>query len=504
MNASVTASTDWLRVRARRSHAAVAVIAGDARITWGELDARADEAAAALVESGVVMGDRVALLAPNGPDFVVMAHAAPRAGAILVPLNTRLAARELGWQIADSGARLVVHSAGLARLASTAAASGAVPTTDAGGLRGRASRRGDDDSGHQHRVHSIIYTSGATGLPKGAMLTFANHLWSAIGSAMNLGLREDDRLLGCLPLFHVGGLAVLLRSAIYGNTAVVHETFDPARVNAAIDDGSTILSVVANMLVRMLEERGSAPYPRSLRAVLLGGGPAPRTLLETCAERGVPVIQTYGLTEAASQVTTLAPGDAFCKLGSAGKPLFPTEVRIETEGRPARPGEAGDILVRGATVSPGYWRRPEETAEVFRGGWLHTGDVGRLDEDGYLYLLDRRTDLIVSGGENVYPAEVEMVLLSHPDVAEAGVYGIDDDRWSCVPAAKVVLRRQGAVSADELVAFCAERLAKYKIPRNIEFAAALPRTAAGKLQRHRLRPQSTVTGAPGEDGDAGP
>jgi O-succinylbenzoic acid--CoA ligase len=324
------------------------------------------------------------------------------------------------------------------------------------------------------------------------MLTYGNHLWSANASALNLGLRPDDRWLACLPLFHVGGLSILLRSVIYGTTAVVHTGFDAARVNAAIDDeGITLVSVVANMLQRMLDAHGDRPFPASLRCVLLGGGPAPEPLLRRCAAIGVPVVQTYGLTETASQVVTLAPDDALRKLGSAGKPLYGAELRIVAEnGAECPAGEAGEIAVRGPNVTPGYLNRPEETAAALRDGWLHTGDHGYLDEEGYLYVLDRRDDLIVSGGENVYPAEVEAALQSHPDVLEAGVYGVEDEKWGRVPVAVVVLRAGARVDEPALLACCRERLAGYKLPRRIEFADALPRNVAGKLLRNRLGDQA--------------
>jgi O-succinylbenzoic acid--CoA ligase len=327
------------------------------------------------------------------------------------------------------------------------------------------------------------------GRPKGVMLTYGNHLWSAVGSALNLGLRGDDRWLACLPLFHVGGLAILMRSVIYGVSVVLQRGFDPAAVNRAIDDeGVTIVSLVSSMLQRMLEARGERPYPPGLRCVLVGGGPVPRPLLEECARRGVPAVQTYGLTEAASQVATLAPEDALRKLGSAGKPLLPIELRIEGEdGKVLPAGEPGEIVVRGPVVTPGYLNRPEETKRVLRDGWLHTGDFGRLDEEGYLYLLDRREDLIVSGGENVYPAEVEEVLESHPAVLEVGVAGLADERWGRLVAATVVLRPGEAASEEELLAFCRARLAPYKLPKRLRFADGLPRNASGKLLRRALR-----------------
>jgi O-succinylbenzoic acid--CoA ligase len=222
--------------------------------------------------------------------------------------------------------------------------------------------------------------------------------------------------------------------------------------------------------------------------VLLGGGPAPEPLLRRCADIGVPVVQTYGLTEAASQVATLAPEDALPKLGSAGKPLFGTELRIvDGAGQTCAPGDAGEIVVRGPTVSPGYLNRREESARALRDGWLHTGDIGYVDDEGYLYVLDRRDDLIVSGGENISPAEIEAVLQSHPAVAEAGVWGVVDVRWGQVPVAAVVLRDGLATTPDLLIEYCRGRLATYKVPSRIEFAEALPRNAAGKLLRSELR-----------------
>jgi O-succinylbenzoic acid--CoA ligase len=263
-------------------------------------------------------------------------------------------------------------------------------------------------------------------------------------------------------------------------------------VNRAIDeDGVTIISVVAAMLARMLDERGAQPYPPTLRTVLLGGGPAPRPLLEACAARGVPVVQTYGLTEAASQVATLAPGDALRKLGSAGKPLLPTQLRVVGPDGDRAPGEVGEIVVRGPTVTPGYLARPHATARARRGGWLYTGDLGYLDAEGYLYVVDRRDDLIISGGENIYPAEVEAVLLAHSAVMEAGVIGVADARWGQVVCAFVRLRPDSALAADELIAFCRERLARYKVPATIRFVETLPRNAAGKLLRRALRPDPT-------------
>jgi O-succinylbenzoic acid--CoA ligase len=478
---------DWLAARAGLSPARLALAVGGERLTFRELDRRASGVARRLAGLDIRPGDRVALLLRSGVPTVELVHGAGRVGAVLVPLNVRLAPAELAWQVADVRARLLLYdeanraAAREAVLALSVEQFAALPEVDAP-LRERIDLAA---------VHTIVYTSGTTGRPKGAMLTYGNHWWSAVGSALNLGLRDDDRWLAPLALFHVGGLSILMRSVIYGIPALVHDGFDPAAVNRSIDeDGVTIVSVVSSMLRRMRDARDGRPYPPTLRHVLLGGGPAPLPLLEECRRRGVPVVQTYGLTETASQAATLPPEDALRKPGSAGKPLLPTELRIERAGRPVPPGEAGEIVVRGPTVTPGYADRPEETAQALRDGWLHTGDIGRLDDEGYLYVLDRRSDLIISGGENVYPAEIEAVLAAHPAVAEAGVAGQDDAQWGRVPVAFVALRPGAPATPEELIAFCRERLARYKVPARVHVVDALPRNAAGKLLRHKLAPPS--------------
>jgi O-succinylbenzoic acid--CoA ligase len=435
--------------------------------------------AARLATVGVRAGEPVGVLLSNGPEFVLLVHALIRLQAVLVPLNTRLATAESVWQARDAGLHLLMYDESNAVSGVETARLAAVPAQSVESLS--ACDHGEDTQfaavpRDLSMIQGIVYTSGTTGQPKGAILTYANHFWSATGSAVNLSVYRDDRWLAVLPFYHVGGLAILMRSAIYGTSVEVQTRFDPAAVNDAIDRGVTLVSVVSAMLRRMLDERGGRRFPASLRAVLLGGGPAPLPLLEECARIGVPVLQTYGMTETASQAVTLAPEDALRKPGSAGKPLLPTELRIE----------AGEIQLRGPNVSPGYHNHPPGTGRS-PDGWLCTGDLGQLDEDGYLFVFDRRDDLIVSGGENVYPAEVEAALLAHPAVLEAGVTGRPDARWSAVPVASIALRPGHRVSAEELQEFCRQRLAAYKVPVEIEFVVKLPRTGSGKLLRRSLR-----------------
>ena len=484
---------DWLAHRASTMPARTALIAGGREWTYAQLDDDATRTARKLAYLGVRAGDRVATLLRNGTDAVLLAHAVPRLGATLVPLNIRLSEPEIAWQVGDALPRLLVADS-VSALTAAGDLENPVKVIDPATLAGEVGEadvemRLRHDADH---VLAIIYTSGTTDRPKGAMLTVANFSWSAVGSALNLGVRDDDRWLACLPLFHVGGLSIVFRCAVYGIAAIVHEVFDPDAVNRAIDSqGVTTVSVVAVMLQRMLDARGERSYPDTLRCVLLGGGPAPRPLLERCAALRVPVVQTYGLTETASQVATLAPGDALRKPGSAGKPLYPNELRIITDdGEQAGVDVGGEIVVRGPVVMAGYAGRPDATKRAIVDGWLRTGDIGRVDAEGYLYVLDRRDDLIITGGENVYPAEVEAVLLAHSSVAEAGVIGLPDTEWGQRVVAVVRLAPRAVLPdvVDVLRKHCRSRLAGYKTPAEIRVVTdPLPRTASGKLRRSALR-----------------
>jgi O-succinylbenzoic acid--CoA ligase len=459
-------------------------------VSRGALASRADALAAWLAESGVRAGDVVAALLPNGLGFAALLHALDRAGAVLLPLNWRLAPAELAFVLGDARPRLLVHQAGpLSALAEQASrqAGGPAPTLLPEGLsaQGPPLRAA---AGSAHAPFALLYTSGTTGRPKGALLSHANLAASTRASSEHLGAAADDRWLACLPFFHVGGLSILLRCARQRSPVVVQERFDAAALSRALDaEAITHVSLVPAMLVRLLEARGGEPAPAGLRVVLLGGGPTPAGLLERARGLGFPVAPTYGLTEAASQVATLPPAGA--APGRGLEPLPGVELRIlAADGRAAAPRACGEILVRGPTVMRGYRGLPQETRRALRGGWLHTGDVGRIDARGDLHVLDRRSDLVVSGGENVYPAEVEAVLAQHPDVLEAGVAGVPDPEFGQRPAAWIVPRRGARPRPEALARFCRERLAAYKVPVRFACVEGLPRTASGKLQRHRLWP----------------
>lgn len=382
-------------------------------------------------------GDRVAVLLPPGIAFAAVLHALPRLGAVFVPVNPRLSATERRW-ITD-GAHVLDEP-----------------------LHGEEADVPLRTTVDPEEPHSIIHTSGTTSRPKPVVLTYGNHFASAQASAQNLGALPGDRWLCVLPLFHVGGLAILLRSAIYGTTAVVHDGFDAGRVRAALEAGDVTLASFVATMVRRLRETGWQGAAPALRAALVGGGPVPRDLLEWAAARGVPLLQTYGMTETASQIVTAAGPE------SGARPLPGVELRTSADH--------GELLVRGPMVS---------ASAVADDGWLHTGDRGHVDDDGFLHVEGRIGDTIVTGGENVAAAEVEEALLSHPAVRDAAVVGRPDPEWGNVVTAYVVADG-GAVTDADLLAHARERLAAYKLPKVIHRRDELPRNAAGKLLRRRL------------------
>jgi O-succinylbenzoic acid--CoA ligase len=437
---------NWLSQRAETCPDRCALIADGMALSYAELEREATAAARRLAARGARRGATVALMLEPGIDYVVLLHALMKIGAVAYPVNTRLAPAELERELERANPLLTVSA-----------------SPDLGLTEADLPLLGEHDL---DGLHCRILTSGTTGGPRPVGLTYGNHLWSAVGSAFNLGVEPTDRWLACLPLFHVGGLSIVMRSVIYGTTAVVHDGFDVDRVAASLEgDGVTVISLVATQLVRLLEADVDL---LPLRAVLVGGGPVPDEVLEEAFGRGATVVQTYGLTETGSQVTTLSPADAQRKLGSAGRPLLTTHLRIQD----------GEILVQGPTVAPGF---------ADEDGWLHTGDLGRIDDEGFLYVEGRLGDVIVTGGENVIPDEVERVLLDHPAVLDAAAVGRADPQWQEAVTAVVVLRNGAEVTVDELRSHCAAALAGYKVPKQIEFVAELPRTASGKVMRSALR-----------------
>lgn len=488
-NSVPISAQDWLHARAAVTPRAVALMIDGKQWRYQALNQLVDQRALQLQQVGVSAGDHVAVLLPNGLAYICVIHALARLGAVLVPLNTRLTAAEIGWQLQQSDAQLLLYDTEFAAVVELLQDDSKRITLDELDLITSSAVDLLQTAPFQlDAPQAIVFTSGTTGRPKGAVLTFANHFWGANASAYRLGLSPQDRWLSCLPLYHVGGLAVVFRSCLYGTAIVQQARFELDAFSRSLDqDQITLTSVVPTMLHRLLRHRRGKPWPASLRHILLGGAAATHELLTAARESGAPVATTYGLTEAASQVATMRPEDVVQKPGSVGKPLMFSSVRIADEAGATVPsGEKGEIVVSGPTVMAGYYKNPEATAKTLRDGELYTGDIGYLDEDGDLWLVQRRSELIISGGENVYPAEIEAVLRQHPAVADVCVVGLPDAEWGQRVAALIEQQPGTTATADELLAHCRQQLARYKLPRVIQFTDALPQTASGKIERRAV------------------
>lgn len=486
---------NWLKKRAFLTPERPALIFENETLTFWDTYTRAKEMSSKLATISIEQGDFVGVLLRNHPDTVIIFHALQMLGATAVILNNRLTVEELAWQLADSKCTCLLSEEKFAEtIEALVAKEPAFQIWKKEQLQIEiepATETTIRDEFSLDEVCSIMYTSGTTGFPKGVIQTYGNHWWSAIGSVLNLGLTDKDIWLCNMPLFHISGYSILIRSVVYGMPIVLHDGFNEQKVIEDIRTYQiTIMSVVSASLSRIVKELGDERLSEQFRCMLLGGGPASLALLNSCKNSGMPVFQTYGMTETSSQIVTLAPEDSIRKLGSAGKPLFPAQLKIvNRDGIEQPPRAEGEIVVKGPNVTTGYLYCEAENADKINDGWLYTGDIGYVDEEGFLYVLDRRADLIISGGENIYPAEIEGVLLSHHAVVDAGVIGMDDERWGQVPVAFVVCDDESVVTEAELTAFCQEKLAKYKLPKKIVFTDSLPRNASNKLLRRSLREQ---------------
>jgi fatty-acyl-CoA synthase len=473
--------------------------------TYGEMTRQAVALAAGLAHGGVARGDVVALLTYNCPEFLETVFAANYLGAIAMPINWRLAAPEVRYILEHSGARALVCDEALITLANEAIkgmegpllAVTVSPTTMDGwttlaelrATPGAASpvSVGADD------VHRLMYTSGTTGRPKGVMITHANLAWKNLAHVIEFGFTGHDLGLAAGPLYHVGALDLTTTSLIAaGATIIIHRSFDAAAVVDELErSGVTTVwlapaMVNAIMALPDIERRDLS----SVRVVVNGGEKMPVPLIERL-QRTFPsawFADAYGLTETVSGDTFLDRESIVSRIGSVGRPCLYLELDIWDEQGVSLPaGERGEIVLRGPKVFKGYWRDPAATTAAFAGGWFHTGDVGVRDDDGYLYIVDRFKDMIVSGGENIASSEVERVLYEHSSVLEVAVVGRRDDRWGEVPVAFVVLRRDEPVTADELIEHCSGQLARFKVPKAISFLDALPRNPSGKVLKRELR-----------------
>ena len=470
---------NWLAQRASLNGSRMALSFEDRQWTFAELNGIALEYAGKLAAAGVGKDSRVAFLSKSHPKFVMLMYACMHIGCEMVMLNERLSKVELAYQLNDSEAELALVDDAL---------QGKIDSPLQMLFSELEKKEGlvftPETEWPSERTISIMYTSGTTGNPKGVRQTAENHFSSSVSSALNIGVAPDDVWLCTVPLFHISGFSILMRSLIYGMGVRLHPKFDTEQCAYELQGGLvTHMSVVGVTLERILatlKELDLEVSPR-FKVMLAGGGPIPSNYIHRAGSYGMSVLQTYGMTETSSQTTTLQPDDADRKVGSSGKPLFLYQVRI---GGALKPGDIGEIHIRGPQVSPGYIGK-FAGRDVQQDGWLHTGDMGYLDDEGFLYVVDRRSDLIVSGGENIYPAEIEKVLLEHPAVREAGVCGTKNEQWGEVPVAFVVLKDD--VEKQELVEFCQMRLASYKVPKWIRKVDSLPRNASNKLLRRELK-----------------
>jgi fatty-acyl-CoA synthase len=479
--------------RASRTHPdRRALVFGDGARTYAELHDRAARLASALAAGGVTAGDRVALLLHNGIEFVETLFACHRLGAVPVPINFRLAPNEIDFILADSGAVAVICDSPAPGAGGHGMVLEVGPNYDAAVASAPPLREVTDVVEDDPAL--MCYTSGTTGRPKGAVLTHRNLVASTLSWIHEMRAGQDDVWLSGQPLFHIGGINGLLPFLVLGATVILTPTttFDPGAALRLIEaHGVTMCifvptqwaAICAHDAVRQVD-------PRRLRVAMWGASPAPPRTLEAMAETfpQAAIVSAYGQTEMSGAATLLKGTDATRKMGSVGTPMLGVELRVvDDELRDLPPDGVGEIVYRGPSVMAGYHRQPEATREAFAGGWFHSGDLARVDEEGYLWLVDRKKDMIVSGGENVYPAEVERVLLDHPAVAEAAVIGVPHPRWVETPLAFVVLNEGVEVGEADLVAHCRRYLAGFKKPSSVITVQELPRNAGGKVLKRRLR-----------------
>jgi fatty-acyl-CoA synthase len=466
--------------------------AGDS-ITWASLHERVNRLAAGLAGSGIGKGDRVVVLMTNRPAFAESILAVNALGAIAVPVNFRLAPDEVEYILRDSGARLIMTDDVLAPLAAGAAGD-RVPVLVAGTAL-PADGRQPQVAIDERDVALIMYTSGTTGSPKGAMLTHLNLLMQAITGIRTTRLHDDDHVsVVNVPMFHIAGIGVMLPSLMLGHVTVIMPSapFDAAATLDVIEsEGVTEMFLVPAQWQVLCAHPDATGRSRSLRTILWGAAPATVTLLEAMHATfpGAEIVSVFGQTEM-SPVTTSLPGrDAIRKIGSVGKPVPTIAVRIVDDlMNDVAPGEVGEIVYRGPTLMAGYWNNPAATAEAFAGGWFHSGDLVRADDEGFLYVVDRKKDMIISGGENIYCAEVENVLSAHPAIADIAIVGGKHERWGETPVAVVVPADPAAPpSLDDLAAWSRDKLASYKRPTRLVILDQLPRNAAGKVLKNELR-----------------
>ena len=481
------------------------------RLSFRALNDRCNRLANAFNSAGVKKGERIGFLLMNSAEFMEAYFAAAKIGAVVVPLNWRLVPDELEFILKDSGTKRLIfgdefldtvkelHSrgakTGVIDWLQVVAEKDLLPFAHSyGEFRDSAAALEPTIGAESDDMLYIMYTSGTTGLPKGVVHTHNTSIWAVITVSATTYFHEEDRFLGALPMFHVGALMPLTLNVYRGATSVVMRSFDPKRAWELIqDERLTSGLAVPAMLNFMLQVADFERYDiTSLRWILSGAAPVPVSLMQRYADLGIEIHQIYGLTETCGPACVIDAENALKKIGSTGKAFFHTDVRLaDPDGGECAPGVAGEILIRGPHIMREYWNRPEATAETIVDGWLHTGDIAIVDEDGFIFIQDRIKDMIISGGENVYPAEIEGVLMTHPDITEAAVIGQPDDTWGESPFA-IVVRSDPNLTQEAVLAYCDKKLARFKQPRRVAFTDLIPRNPSGKILKRILRDEYGV------------
>ncbi|WP_018130864.1 o-succinylbenzoate--CoA ligase [Effusibacillus pohliae] len=512
----------WIEKRAFITPHRMALIGEHRRLTYFQVALEMEHIVRFLQQScGLQRGERVAILSDNSVEYLELLFALAKMGCIAVPLNTRLASAELEFQLQDSGTSVLVvseayretgkrlnancrlrHLVSVSELLEQSPVRRIPPTDHFAYAPLCESTTVSGDS-----PFVICYTSGTTGRPKGAVLTQDNMFWNALNNILGLDLSSEDRVLTLLPLFHIGGIGLFAFPALLaGGTVAVPGRFDPDRALRWIErEKITVVMGVPTMFDALRKcKRFRETDFRSIRWLYSGGAPCPRELISFYLERGIPFGQGYGMTETSPTVFLLTKDDYRRKAGSIGKPALFCEVRVvDDDGRDVPRGTVGELVVKGPNVLREYWNLPEGAAAGFCDGWFRTGDLARMDEEGFVYMAGRKKDMIISGGENVYPLEVEQAIGEHPAVAEAAVIGVPDEKWGEVPMAIVALHAGATLAEQELIGHCAGRLAKYKCPKIVKYVNALPKNATGKIDKAALRQQyaKEAAGLPLREGE---
>jgi len=494
---------EFLTKRAILSPRREGLVCNELRMTFEQMNSRANQLAAAMQRLGIGKGDRVALLALNEPEYYDMLFGLGKIGAVLVPVNYRLAAPEVSYILSDCGAKVLVFSKEYVEIVNTVRqgakdvklvgimddppewASSYKKLLDAEPTGEPKIQGGGNDT------LAILYTSGTTGRPKGAMLTHDNFYCTSVSLHVTLGYTGETFLIP-LPLFHIGALGGVPMFIHLGQKSVLLRSFDPKRMLELIQEEKiTGFGTVPAMLMFLKLVPGFEKYSfKTVKVILVYAAPVPVTLIKEYAASGIEIQQLYGLTECTGPASLIDPEHAIAKAGSCGLPIFHSEIRlVDDQGKDVGPEVLGELLIRSENVMKGYWNRPDETSRAIIDGWLCTGDLAKKDKDGFLYILDRKKDMIISGGENIYPAEIEDMLLQNPKVADAAVIGYPDPKWGEAVKAIVVLKPGQQLSEEELISWCQGKIGKYKIPKKVIFVANIPRTPTGKILKRELRTQ---------------